>query len=218
MRAIVYDLEIRKCVPKRNVENSPNLEYCEGWRDHAAMGVASLVAFDMLAQQYRIFMQDNLPDFEDLVSEADLLVGFNNIHFDNSVLGHNGFSKDALDAKSYDILVELWRALGLGPTYRYPSHAGYTLQAVALANLGTGKTGNGAFAPELFQLGQFGTLLDYNLRDVYLTAQLFERIDQRRPFWNPKPKSKDNRRLTLRHPRLLDLEDDQTDAATTDIE
>jgi hypothetical protein len=37
---LVYDCEIKKCIPDRNGVIDANLDYCEGWHDHANMGMS----------------------------------------------------------------------------------------------------------------------------------------------------------------------------------
>lgn len=56
------------------------------------------------------------------------------------------------------------------------NNSGYRLDDLAWLNLNTGKTGNGALAPELYQKGQWGKLIDYCLQDVNLTRMLFNKI------------------------------------------
>lgn len=37
---LVYDCEIKKCIPDRKKAMDANLDYCEGWHDHGNMGVS----------------------------------------------------------------------------------------------------------------------------------------------------------------------------------
>ena len=55
------------------------------------------------------------------------------------------------------------------------TRAGYSLDALALANLGQAKTGHGALAPELWQQGRYHEVIRYCLNDVWLTKQLFDK-------------------------------------------
>jgi hypothetical protein len=54
-------------------------------------------------------------------------------------------------------------------------------------------SGSGAFAPAMWQRGQYGTVIDYALRDVQITRALFAR---RQALKDPT----DGRILTLREP------------------
>lgn len=172
MRVVVYDAEIIKCIPPKKGEvKSPDLEYCDGWRDFENMGISCICAYDSFEKRYRVFLKDNFPIFQALIDNSDLLVGFNNIPFDNNLLRANGIHIN--DDKCYDLLREQWRAAGLGDEFRYPSHVGFSLDATAKANLQEAKTGSGALAPIQWQRGNYGDVIDYCLMDVTLTSRLF---------------------------------------------
>ena len=44
MRALIYDIEIIKAIPSKNGERITGIEYCEGWKDHANMGISVIGA------------------------------------------------------------------------------------------------------------------------------------------------------------------------------
>lgn len=77
---------------------------------------------------------------------------------------------------TYDLLVEIWAGAGLGPEFRFQTHAGYGLDAVCERNLGLRKTGNGALAPVLWQQGKRGQVIDYCLQDVKMERALLDLI------------------------------------------
>ena len=121
-------------------------------------------------------MEDNMLDLALLVDSHEVIVGFNNIGFDNKVLAHQGteeFSPEQnlkyLNEKSYDILAEIRSAGG-----------GWCgLDAMVKTNgLTSGKTGNGALAPVWYQGGRTGKLVDYCMADVWLTKKLLDKIIQ----------------------------------------
>lgn len=114
-------------------------------------------------------MADNLDQFLPWV-EGKRLVGFNNLNFDNRVLRANGVMVD--DEQCRDLLVAVWAAHGLGPIFDHKTHGGFGLDALARANLDAQKSGSGELAPELWQQGAIGQVVDYCLNDVFLTARL----------------------------------------------
>jgi hypothetical protein len=183
MRIVTYDLEIIKGIPSRGEMLMGGIAYCQGWNDYANMGISCIGAWDSATDSPRIYMQDNLFAFQSLINDADVLVSYNGISFDNNLLKANGFNIP--DAKCYDLLREIWLAVGLGPEFRYPSHIGYGLGDVCQANFDRGKTGDGGKAPILFQQGKIGSLIDYCLQDVSLTKQLFD-LSQCDSILNPK--------------------------------
>lgn len=172
---LIYDIEIKKAICAKNDARQNGIEYCEGWHDHANMGIACIGAYDYTEDRYRLFMDDNMEDFFHLCDAHDLLVGFNSIAFDNAVINaHEPHLSDP--SKWYDILVELWAAAGCGPKFNASTHLGFGLDAVCKANFGTRKSGHGALAPVDFQRGHYGHLIDYCLNDVRLTKQVFDKI------------------------------------------
>jgi hypothetical protein len=195
---LIYDIEIEKAIEGKNDGRLEGIEYCDGWHDHKGMGISCVCAYDYDQDRYRTFFRDNCAEFLALALSHDILIGFNNIGFDNKVLScHewlpgkvNGEPYD-WDSKSYDILREIWIAAGIGPEFVYPSHAGYGLDEVIKANaeiLGGnfGKTGHGAIAPVDFQSGNYGSLVDYCLADVWLTKKLFDLIYSGSVLIDPK--------------------------------
>lgn len=194
---VIYDLEILRAVPDRSGKREEGIEYCAGWHDHANMGITVLGAYDYNADRYRVFCGDNKVDWLNLIDAPDtLLVGFNNIPFDNAVLRATRGWGDPDDPKCYDLLREIWAAAGNGPTFTPATHAGYGLDAMCEKNFGTRKTGNGALAPIAWQLGNFGEVIDYCLNDVRLTKQLFDKVRLNGFLISPK----DGSTLTLRRP------------------
>jgi hypothetical protein len=184
MNAIIYDIEIKKAIQGKNEERLQDIDYCAGWHDHAGVGISCIGVYDYADERYRLFMDDNIAAFQELVNTRDLIIGFNSIPFDGAVCAANGI--DVPEGKSYDILRELWAAAGLGPSFVYPTHMGFGLDAVCLANFGLRKSGNGALAPVDFQRARFGSLVDYCLNDVALTKRLFDKIVSGRPIVDPR--------------------------------
>jgi hypothetical protein len=200
MNAIIYDIEIKRSILGKREQPVDGIEYCAGWHDHANMGISCICAYDYADGRYRVFMEDNLHAFADLVAARELIVGFNSISFDNAVCAHNGIHVP--EEKSYDILVELWRGAGLGPKFEYPTHAGFGLDATCAANFGTRKSGNGALAPVLYQRKQFGELVDYCMNDVVLTKQLLDLILDKGEVADPRGSGK----LSVTRPAIATAE------------
>ena len=190
---LIYDIEIKKAIQGKNEEVLPEIEYCAGWHDHKNMGVSCVCAYDYEQKRYRTFFEDNCAEFLALALTHNILVGFNNIGFDNKVLIAQGWFPDFVNGmpylwnqKSYDILQEIWIGAGLAPEFLYPSHIGYGLDKVVKAcGLAAGKTGHGAIAPIDYQKGNYGSLVDYCLADVWLTRKLLDLIIETGMVINP---------------------------------
>lgn len=165
---LIYDCEIVRCIPPAV---KPDLEYCGGWHDHANMGISVIGVYDYLSKNYRVFLEDNFGDFGDLVRQRDVIIGFNSLAFDDKLCAAHGIDVYT----TYDLLCEVRAASGQPREYVYgQTRKGYSLEALARTNLGTGKSGSGALAPEMWQRGQRGAVIDYALLDVQLTRRLFE--------------------------------------------
>jgi hypothetical protein len=169
---LIYDIEIRNVIPDRyQVIRENDVHYCEGWTDYRGMGIAVVGCYDYAADRTRIFCSDNLADFGALIESHDIVAGFNNQRFDDLILAaHNC---ELPDGKSYDILREVYRGLGLAPGEYLK---GYSLDALCFANFRAKKAGAGALAPVQWQRGQIGTVIDYCLHDIHLTKKLLDRI------------------------------------------
>lgn len=181
---LVYDLEIIKAILDRDAKPEEGIEYSEGWDDFKGMGLAVVCCYDYITDRYRVFCEDNLNDFKMLVASTECVVGFNNHHFDDRVLEAAGCHVPV--EKSYDILQEVWRSLGLGPDYKSETHKGYSLDALCMVNFGLTKNGSGAQAPLLWQRHKIGTVIDYCLNDAYLTKRLLDRIIHSGTLVDPK--------------------------------
>lgn len=174
---LVYDIEIVKAVPPKYGEpKEPGIQYCDGWEDFANMGISVVGIYDYNADTYRIFCEDNREELQMLFARHNICVSFGGIKFDNNVL-HAAWGIEIDRNKCYDILREIWVSMGLDPTrFVSKTHGGLSLNAIAIANGLTGKTGNGAYAPHLWQQGKIGSVIDYCLQDVRATKGLLDKI------------------------------------------
>ncbi len=191
---IIYDIEIEKAILGRNKTRKPNIKYCDGFHDFENMGIACIGVHDLKIGRTRIFLKDNLSAFESLVRETDCVVGFNNRRFDDHILLANGVSLP--EAKSYDILEQIWLSLRLPLEYDYKTHGGLNLDNFAYANCRIRKTGDGATAPIDWQEGRRGKVLDYCLADVEMTRRLLERIINQGSLKHPQT----NEEIPIRKP------------------
>jgi hypothetical protein len=173
MNLLIYDCEIIRAIPDRRGPLISGIEYCEGWNDHAHMGVSVLCAYEW-GVGYHVYLEDNFAEFKAKAEATDTIsIGFNNRRFDDQLVKHLGI--DIPPWQSWDLLREIWISKGLNPDSFNPRTHGGGLDAVAMANGLGGKSGNGALAPVLWQQGKKGAVIDYCLRDVMLTKKCVER-------------------------------------------
>jgi len=199
--ALIYDVEIAKAVQSHHEFLIDGVEYCNGWKDLAGMGIACVCAYDYVEDRYRTFFKDNMREFNGLLLNRRMIVGFNSVKFDNELLLYDqATSNTSLALRSYDILREIWIALGLDPNvYEETTHGGYGLDDVCKANFFITKSGHGAQAPVDYQRGNYGSLVDYCLNDVRLTKRLFDHILENGYIVNPRDTG---RIIRVKRPRL----------------
>lgn len=184
---LVYDLEIANPIDDGRTVCVDGITYANGWRDYRGMGIACVCSYDLRSQRWRVFDNKTLPYFGELVANSECVVGFNNHRFDDEVLRAQGIMIE--DARSYDILKEVYR--GLGVLHQQYKPKGYTLSDLAKTNFGLCKSGNGADAPFEWQSGNIGSVIDYCLYDVHLTYKLIDRIIRCGYIFDPNnPKNK----------------------------
>lgn len=189
MKILIYDCEIIKAIPVDYKLEQPieGIEYCKGWGDVENMGISVIGTYNNWSKEKIAFINGHyfdkamyhegypLEQFQKLLDEADVLVGFNNQNFDDKLIRANGF---VIPDKvvNYDILQEIWRAVGLGPEFTYPYHAGFSLAQACKVNGLKPKTGTGANAAILWQRGKYEEVIDYCLNDIEITTELFRKI------------------------------------------
>jgi hypothetical protein len=192
MTEFVYDLEIKKAIPPKDpAACQKGIEYCDGWHDHANMGISVLGAATVETSRMAVYLDDNLDQFLQLVqAHGKLLIGYNNLQHDDKVIAaiYPEWKDRLAPIPRYDILREIWIAEGYPPTWQGPAQGGYGLDDMAMASFGTGKTGNGALAPIDWQQGRFGKVINYCMDDVNLTLMLYRKIQLDGYLYRPQHK------------------------------
>jgi hypothetical protein len=175
---IVIDVEIAKAVPPRKGEPPlpEGIEVCQGWRDFEGMGISTVCTYDINTHLSRVFLEEDLAELSRYL-DGKYTAGFNTKRFDIPLLREWGPIID-LDTH-YDMLEQIWLALGLNPDkFYYKTHGGWGLDAVCDATLGIRKTGHGALAPVWWQQGRRGKVIDYCCNDVWMEGSLLRHIIQ----------------------------------------
>jgi DEAD/DEAH box helicase domain-containing protein len=167
MKILIYDCEIVNCIPVGELD--PNLTYCKGWTDFKGMGISLIGAW--WNGKIWIFTEAYFPEFQAIVKQADLIVGFNSIGFDDKLCAAHGIEVTT----SLDLLCEVRVAAGMPPEFvAGVTRPGYSLDAICKANFGKAKTGRGDLAPIWWQQGQRQKVVDYLKQDVQLTYELYQ--------------------------------------------
>jgi DEAD/DEAH box helicase domain-containing protein len=108
-------------------------------------------------------LEQDLPRLENLLIDCELIIGFNHRKFDLPVL-QRYLKLDTTRLPMLDLMEHITETLG----HRV------SLESVAQATLGVGKTGHGLDAIDYFQRGEWEKLKSYCLNDVKLTKEIYE--------------------------------------------
>lgn len=188
MKVLIYDCEIIKAIRDPKKVDLAHIEYCDGWDDYENMGI-SVIGVNFISENVDAVFSHNsnidLETFQKGLDVADVLVGFNNQSFDDNLIKANGFTIPE-NIVNYDILAEIWEGAGLGRTFVYPTHAGFSLDAICKANGLGEKTGTGANAAVVWQIGKFDEVIEYCENDIRITRKLFDLIQEKGEIKDPR--------------------------------
>lgn len=148
---VVFDLETRR-----------SAQEVGGWSRASKMGVSVLVAYFSARDEFISFEQEEIGDFWRLLTQVELVIGFNVFAFDYQVL-RGVLDKPWSKLPTLDILQEVKKVLG----YRI------SLDNLARHTLGAKKSAHGLLALEWWKQGEVDKIKKYCEQDVYLTRELY---------------------------------------------
>jgi len=147
----VFDLETKKSAAEVG-----------GWHRAERMGVSIGVVYDSREDRFFAFREHEMEELVERLFSCELVVGFNNLRFDNRVLSaYTGRDLSALPA--LDILHEIRTRLG----YRL------SLDRIAEHTLGRKKSASGLDALRWYAEGRFDLIEEYCVRDVEITRDVY---------------------------------------------
>lgn len=135
-----------------------------GGRNPADLGVSVVGTYFYENDEYVCFEEAKISELESRLASASRIIGFNIRRFDFPVLQPYLKHIDLGQMPLFDIMDDLEKILG----HRV------SLQSVASATLGVGKSGSGLDAIHYYRSGEFDKLKKYCLDDVKLTKEIYE--------------------------------------------
>lgn len=148
-----------------DLETQLSADEVGGWGNIAKMKLAFASIYRFPQGEWLDFWESDVERLKQVLREADIVIGFNQIRFDYEVLrGYGDFRAD--EVRSYDILVEVQRVLG----HRL------NLNALASATLGATKSADGLQSLEWWRKGEYEKVATYCRQDVQVTRDLFFHI------------------------------------------
>ena len=145
-----------------DLETQREFSEVEG-RKPELLGVSVVGIYSYETNRYDAFLEGDLPALAPRLKEADLLIGFNIRRFDVPVL-QPYLPFPAATIPLLDIMEDIVKNLG----HRL------SLDSLAQATLGRGKSGSGLDALKWFKEGKFDLITKYCLDDVKLTKELYD--------------------------------------------
>lgn len=135
-----------------------------GGRDkYEALGITVAGVYDYNTKKYEAIEEANLAKLEERLGQRPLVVGFNIRRFDMPVLKPY-LHFDPAVLSMLDVMEEIQNVVG----HRV------SLESVAMATLGAGKSGNGLDAIKYYRNGEIDKLKKYCLDDVRITKEIYE--------------------------------------------
>lgn len=172
MRIVVFDLETRL----RAEDLSPDKEIGMARLKAGDGGISALAIYDFTEEWLFLYDENSIREAVAHLERADVVVGYRSEGFDvpatEGVLGRKLRLRDHIDL--YALIARTNASRGL-----IGQRGDFTLDAVCRRNLGYGKSGSGAMAPELYAQKRFGELFNYCGKDVRLTRDLLLHINDR---------------------------------------
>ncbi len=134
-----------------------------GKNDPTALDLSVMCIYESDTKKYSSFTIETLPSLWPILEAADLIVTYNGDHFDLPVL-NKYYNGDLTKLRHVDLLKEIQKVIG--------RRVG--LDSVAQATLDKGKSGNGLEAITWWKKGEIQKIIDYCMKDVEVTKDVYE--------------------------------------------
>jgi DEAD/DEAH box helicase domain-containing protein len=146
-----------------DLETQKSAQEVGGWDKIAAMKMSIGVTYSTAESSYHIYQEHEVDDLIRELQRADLVVGFNLIRFDYTVLQAYSLF-DFSQVPTLDLMLDIEAVLGhrLG------------LDAIAEASLGINKTAVGTDALKWWKEGRIREIAEYCCYDVKATKMVHE--------------------------------------------
>jgi DEAD/DEAH box helicase domain-containing protein len=150
-RVLFFDLETQK-----------SAEEVGGWGNIHKMGLAVGVVWDSLDREFFTYEEKDARQLADKLRTADLVVGFNVIGFDYTVLQpYSDF--DLQEINTFDMLVDVKKRLGFR----------LSLNHLAQHTLNAKKSADGLISLQWYKEGKISKIIQYCKQDVEITRDLY---------------------------------------------
>ncbi len=146
-----------------DVETRFSAKEVGGWHRADCMGVSVAVLYDSGPDEFVSYTQDEIPELVARCAELDLVVGFNLLRFDYTVLGPHAPGVAWRKFPTLDMLAVIHERL----SYRI------SLDNIATATLNAGKSADGLQALAWWKEGAVDKIEEYCRQDVAVTRDIY---------------------------------------------
>ena len=147
-----------------DIETQNSFKDIGGKANLSLLKISLVGAYWYPENKFLTFMEQELAGLEELIKKSELVIGYNLLGFDYPVLANYLKNTNFNNVKTLDILNVADNYLG----YKIK------LENVAQGTLGTGKSGTGLDAIQMWRAGQIEELKKYCLKDVEVTKNVYE--------------------------------------------
>lgn len=151
MRVIIFDIETQNTFDE------------VGSSDPADLDISCVVVYDSQDDEYKSFLHDDMDGLWEILESADLLIGYNSLHFDLPLL-NKYYLGDLYSIPHLDLLKEIQGSIGRR----------IKLDDVASATLGTKKSADGLQAVLWWKQGNIDDIVKYCIQDVKVTKGVYD--------------------------------------------
>lgn len=146
-----------------DLETQLSAEEVGGWHNAHLMRISLGVLYERKTGTYHTYLEDRVGDLINRLKKAEMVVGFNNKRFDNSVLSaYTGM--DLRELRSLDLLEEIEIKHGFR----------LSLDRLSKATFNSRKSADGLMALQWWKEGKIEEIEKYCRMDVELTARLLD--------------------------------------------
>lgn len=145
-----------------DIETKTLVEAVGGWKNFKQLEVSVACAYDSRTDQFLSYTEDKLGELVALCKER-LVIGYNIVGFDLPILEKYGLPP-ASELDVFDIMLDVHNVSG----WKFVK-----LEKIAQATLGSGKSADGLMAVEWWKQGEVQKIIEYCLKDVEVTRDVF---------------------------------------------
>ena len=155
-------LKTDKRIQYFDLETQKSADDVGGWENINKMGLAVGVVWDSVDQDYFVYEEKDAKNLIEKLRTADLVVGFNVIGFDYTVLQpYSDF--DLQEINTFDMLVDVKKLLNFR----------LSLNHLAEHTLNAKKSADGLISLQWYKEGKIDKIIHYCKQDVQITRDLY---------------------------------------------